>query len=101
MKIIIALFIFPLLLPLASAHEAFTSLIGNIKVEVAPNFISPILRQNFTASVTFTDLNSNKELYLPYNVTIYNETAQIYEIDNLIKFLHSVMFFIKKEIILF
>ena len=83
MKIIIALFIFPLLLPLASAHEAFTSLIGNIKVEVAPNFISPILRQNFTASVTFTDLNSNKELYLPYNVTIYNETAQIYEIDNL------------------
>jgi hypothetical protein len=83
MKKMIPVLVFLLLLPLASTHEAFTNLIGNIKVELAPNFLSPILRQKFTASVTFTDLNSEKELYIPYNVTIYNETAQIFEINNL------------------
>jgi hypothetical protein len=83
MKLLIPIVIFLLLAPAALAHEAFINLIGNIEVEMTPNYLSPILRQTFTASITFTDLNSNKELYIPYNVSIYNETAQIFEIDNL------------------
>jgi len=80
---IIPIFIFLFLFPVVSAHEAFTNLIGNIKVEITPNYLAPIVRQNFTASVEFTDLNSQQGLYLPYNVKIYNETDQIFEIDNL------------------
>lgn len=68
---------------IVSAHEAFINLIGNIKVEVTPNSLSPIVNDNFTATVEFTDLNSNTALYPTYNVKIYNETAQIFEIYNL------------------
>lgn len=82
-KIAMLAFVFLLLVPLASSHEAFTNLIGNTIVELTPNYISPILRENFTSSVTFTDFNSKNELSIPYSVKIYNETAQIFEIDNL------------------
>jgi len=83
MKQLVPIVIILFFVSIASAHEAFTNLLGNIKIEVAPNVISPILRQNFTASVTFTNINSDKELYLAYNVKIYNETEQIFKIDNL------------------
>jgi hypothetical protein len=83
MKLLIPIAIFLLLAPVALANESFINIIGDMKVEVTPNYISPILRQTFIASITFTDLNSNKELYIPYNVSIYNETAKIFEIDNL------------------
>jgi len=83
MKKLVPFFLLLLLVPAVLAHEAFTNLIGTIKVELAPNAISPIIHENFTASVTFTDFASSKELYYNYNVKIYNETAQIIEINNL------------------
>jgi len=83
MKKLIPILILLSLIPLVSAHEAFVNLIGNTKVELTPNYLSPILREKFTASVDFTDINTNKELYPTYNVKIYNETTQIFKIDNL------------------
>jgi hypothetical protein len=97
MKLLVPIAIFLLLAPAALASEVFINLIGNIKVEVTPNYLSPILRQTFTGSVTFTDLNSNKELYLPYNISIYNETAKIFEIDNLNTSQTSFSYVFEKE----
>ena len=82
-KILVVLAIIFSLGTIAEAHAAFINLIGNIEVQVTPNSLSPLVNDNFTASVDFTDLNSSKALYPTYNVKIYNQTELIFEIDNL------------------
>lgn len=82
MKQLIPLLIFLLMISLASAHEAYLGLIGKTVVELAPNYISPIIRENYTAEVAFVDSSGNAT-FPTFNVLIYNETEKIFEIDNL------------------
>ena len=82
-KLLVAVLVLLSLFSIVSAHEVFVNLVGNIKVELTPNYLSPITGANFTAFVDLTDLNSDNGIYTNYNVKIYNETAQIFEITNL------------------
>ncbi len=92
MKQLIPILILLSILPVVSAHEVYYGLIGRTVVEVAPNFISPVVGENYSSQVSFIDF-SGSAVFPHYNVLIYNVTSKVSEIDNITSFFGKISSF--------